>query len=69
MRWAIAFAGVAAAGGAVGLALTSDHAEEPGHVALLDWATPSYIIAGLIAWWRRPDSRFGRLMVALASSA
>jgi signal transduction histidine kinase len=63
--WAIAFAGVLAAAGAVGLALTSDHAEEPGlHAALLVWATLPYILAGAIAWWRRPDSRLGPLMIA-----
>jgi signal transduction histidine kinase len=33
-------------------------------VSLNNWLTLNYIIAGLIAWWRRPDSRFGPLMVA-----
>jgi signal transduction histidine kinase len=34
-------------------------------VALLaKWLTVSYILCGLYAWWRRPDSRFGPLMVA-----
>jgi signal transduction histidine kinase len=28
------------------------------------WAGLPYILAGLVAWWRRPESRFGRLMVA-----
>jgi signal transduction histidine kinase len=38
---------------------------EPGlQAALLDWITLPYILGGLIAWWRRPDSRFGPLMVA-----
>lgn len=63
--WAIALAGVAAAAASVGLALTSDHVQEPGlQAALLDWATLPYILAGLISWWRRPDSRFGPLMIA-----
>jgi hypothetical protein len=59
--WAIALAGVMAAAGAVGLALTSDDpGQEPGlHAALLDWAALPYILAGLIAWRRRPDSRLG----------
>ena len=38
---------------------------EPLVVALLaNWLTASYILCGLFAWWRRPDSRFGPLMVA-----
>src|SRR5687767_842890 len=65
--WAIALAGVVAAAGAVALALTSaDPGPEPGlHAALLDWATLPYVLAGLVAWWRRPDSRFGPLMIAV----
>ena len=64
--WALAFAGVLAAVGAVGLALTSDDpGQEPGlHAVLLVWATLPYILAGAIAWWRRPDSRLGPLMIA-----
>jgi hypothetical protein len=31
---------------------------------LNDWITLNFIGAGLIAWWRRSDSRFGPLMVA-----
>ena len=62
---ALAAAGCAAAGVSVALALTSDHLTEPGlQAALLDWVMLPYIIGGLIAWWRRPDSRFGPLMVA-----
>ena len=65
--WAFALAGVVAAAGGVGLALTSeDPGQEPGlHAALLAWATLPYILAGLIAWWRRPDSRLGPLMIAV----
>jgi signal transduction histidine kinase len=47
------------------MALTSDHLREPGlQAALMDWVTLPYILGGLIAWSRRPDSRFGVLMVA-----
>jgi signal transduction histidine kinase len=65
--WAIALAGILAAAGAVGLALTSnDPGEEPAlHAALLDWAALPYILAGLIAWRWRPDSRLGPLMIAV----
>ena len=62
---ALALAGCAGAAGAVALAYASDHLPEPGlRAALLDWIVLPYILAGLIAWWRRPESRFGPLMVA-----
>jgi signal transduction histidine kinase len=38
---------------------------EPLVIALLsNWLTASYVLCGLYASWRRPDSRFGALMVA-----
>jgi signal transduction histidine kinase len=62
--WAIALAGVAAAATSFALALNSDHVNEPGlQAALMDWITLPYILAGVVAWSRRPDSRFGPLMV------
>jgi MYXO-CTERM domain-containing protein len=62
--WAGALAGCAAAAVSVQLALASDHVAEPAlQAALLDWITVPYVLAGLVAWWRRPDSRFGPLMV------
>jgi len=62
---AIGFAGVAAAAATVALGLTNDELDDVGiRVFLNDWLTLNYIAAGLIAWWRRPDSRFGLLMVA-----
>ena len=64
LLWAIALAGCAAAAGSVALALTSDHVAEPGlQAGLMDWMALPYVIAGVIAWRRRPDSRFGPLMV------
>jgi signal transduction histidine kinase len=63
--WTIALAGLAAAGATFALALTSDHRPEPGlQAALTVWITIPYIFSGLVAWSRRPDSRFGPLMVA-----
>jgi signal transduction histidine kinase len=63
--WSIALVGCAAAGLLMWLALTSDHVAEPGlQGALTDWITLPYILAGVIAWSRRPDSRFGPLMIA-----
>jgi glucan phosphoethanolaminetransferase (alkaline phosphatase superfamily) len=62
--WAIAAAGCAAIAISVAFALSSDHLSEPGvHAALLNWITLTYVFAGLVAWWRRPESRFGLLMV------
>ena len=64
MLWALALAGCAASGIAVALAFGSDHVDEPGiRSALLVWVVLPYVLAGLVAWWRRPESRFGPLMV------
>jgi signal transduction histidine kinase len=65
----IGAAGLAAAGISFALALESDEVAgklgEPLVVAMLTvWLTLSYILCGLVAWWRRPASRFGPLMVA-----
>jgi signal transduction histidine kinase len=65
LLWATALTACAAAAVSVRLALTSDHLADPGlRAALLEWVVLPYILAGLVAWWRRPDSRFGPLMVA-----
>jgi signal transduction histidine kinase len=61
----IAVAGVAAAVATLALGLANSEVDHVGiRVFLNDWITLNYIGAGLIAWWRRPDSRFGPLMVA-----
>jgi signal transduction histidine kinase len=65
VRWLIVLAGCTAAAGTVLIALADSRIAEPGlQAALLDWITLPYILAGVIAWARRPDSRFGPLMVA-----
>ena len=63
--WGIGIAGCVAAAISVVLALRSDHVAEPAvRAALNAWVVLPYVIAGLIAWRRRPDSRFGVLMIA-----
>ena len=67
--WAIALAGCAAVTYSFVSALRNPAVGadlgEPLVIALLsNWLTISYVLCGLFAWWRRPDSRFGALMVA-----
>ena len=58
--WVVALLGCIAAGASMWLALNSDHVAEPGlQAALMDWITLPYILAGVVAWRRRPESRFG----------
>jgi signal transduction histidine kinase len=62
--WSLALAGFLAAGLSMFLALNNDAVAEPGlQAALMDWITLPYILAGVIASSRRPDSRFGPLMI------
>jgi signal transduction histidine kinase len=63
--WAIALAGAVAAATAAVLALRSDHVSEPGaRAALVVWVILPYVLAGVVAWWRRPESHFGPLLIA-----
>jgi signal transduction histidine kinase len=65
LLWMIAALGLLAAVTTMAVALTSDDATDPAlQASLLDWIILSYIFSGLVAWWRRPESRFGPLMVA-----
>ena len=45
------------------LALNSSRADPGLEGALSLWISLPYILGGLIAWWRRPDSNFGPLML------
>ncbi len=62
----VAIEGVVVGLVALAILLSSDHIEDralQGVVGLfIGW---SWIGAGLIAWWRRPDNRFGVLMTAV----
>ena len=63
--WGIGLAGCLAAAISIVLALRSDHVAEPAvRAALNAWVVLPYVLAGLVAWRRRPDSRFGVLMIA-----
>jgi signal transduction histidine kinase len=66
--WAIAFAGCAAGAASLVFALENDaigtELGEPMVIAVIwSWTTLAYIFGGLFAWSRRPESRFGPLMV------
>ena len=64
--FSVAFAAVIAGAAASALVIASDHVEMPAlSIAiglLIMW---SFVGTGLYAWWRRPSSRFGALMVAV----
>ncbi|MDP9224630.1 MAG: histidine kinase [Actinomycetota bacterium] len=56
--------GCAATAWAVAIDLSSDHVSQPTvHAILLGWITLPYILSGVVAWSRRPESRFGPLLV------
>ena len=54
---------VAAAAASIGFAMAAD-SPDPVQVFLMEWVAVPYVTAGVIAWWRRPGSRLGPLMVA-----
>jgi signal transduction histidine kinase len=61
----VATAGLAAAAMSIVLAVTSDHVDRPGiQATLFVWIMLAYVFSGLLAWRGRPDSGFGRLLVA-----
>jgi signal transduction histidine kinase len=64
VRWAIALAGCAAAAAVFVITAGIDEPAPEVDAALVTWITLSYVLCGLIAWSRRPESRFGPLMVA-----
>jgi signal transduction histidine kinase len=60
---AIAAAGLATAGCSLALGIANDDVSGI-QLLLLEWISVPYVAAGLVAWWRRPDSRLGVLMIA-----
>jgi signal transduction histidine kinase len=66
--WTLALLGVAAGVSSVAFAVANDTiGEELGAplviAALWAWTTVAYILCGMFAWWRRPASRIGPLMI------
>jgi hypothetical protein len=63
--WAIAVAAAAVVTGTMVLALASNTLERPALRAfLVGWIVVPYVLSGTLAWWRRPASRLGPLMLA-----
>ena len=62
---AIALVAIAGTAGTVLLQLASDDGgSDPGlQVSLLAWIILPYVLGGLVAWYRSPESRFGPLMI------
>ena len=69
--WTIAVAGCAAAVATVAMALaTEESSVEPVFRSVtVVWIIVPYVLAGLVAWWRRPESRFGLLMITAGFGA
>jgi len=65
----LAVGAVGAAVGAYELSLAGDYGTAPQvHAAIVAWITVAYVFCGLVAWQRRPESRFGPLMIAAGFS-
>ena len=63
---AIAVVAIIATTGTILVQLASDHGgPQPGlQAALHAWLILPYVLCGLFAWYRKPESRFGPLMIA-----
>ncbi|MEV5962997.1 histidine kinase [Kribbella sp. NPDC051952] len=65
--WAAVVLGFGTLLGSIALAVAGDELVRPGLQAFLfNWITIPYLISGTLAWWRRPESRLGPLMIATA---
>jgi signal transduction histidine kinase len=64
MLWAIAVAGIGIITSTLVLALASSELDRLGLRSLLvGWIVVPYVVSGILAWWRRPASRLGPLML------
>ena len=63
--WAIAVAGIGIVTVTLVLGLVSSQLDRLGLQSLLvGWVVIPYVVSGILAWWRRPESRLGPLMLA-----
>lgn len=63
--WTTVIVGFGTLLASIGLAMAGDELVRPGLQAFLfNWITIPYLISGTLAWWRRPESRLGPLMIA-----
>ena len=70
LLWALALGGGLVGAASFLLAFGSDHVLDPGlQASLYSLIEVPYIVGGVVAWWRRPDSRFGPLMIAAGYTA
>jgi signal transduction histidine kinase len=68
--WLLSLGGLAVGTATFLFAFNSDHVLDPGlQASLYCLIEVPYILGGVIAWWRRPDSRFGPLMIAAGYTA
>src|SRR5258707_13404483 len=68
VRWALVLGGLAAAATSFTLALVSEDVNgtlgEPLLIATLAaWVTVSYVVCGIVAWWRRPANPFSPVLI------
>jgi signal transduction histidine kinase len=63
--WAVAVTSTGVVTGSLVLALASDQLDFRALRAfLIGWIVIPYVVSGILAWWRRPASRLGPLMLA-----
>jgi signal transduction histidine kinase len=68
--WLLGLGGLAVGTATFLLAFDSDHVLDPGlQASLYCLIEVPYILGGVVAWWRRPDSRFGPLMITAGYTA
>jgi signal transduction histidine kinase len=62
--WALAVTGLAILTGVLILGVASARLEQSAlRVFLIAWIVVPYVLSGVVAWWRRPASRLGPLMM------
>ena len=62
--WALAVAGLGILTGVLILGVASARLEQSAlRVFLIAWIVVPYVLSGVLAWWRRPASRLGPLMM------